>query len=183
MSRGRLPDLVSPHPLGERLPAMYQEDSFTQRLLAAMDQVLAPVLGSLDSLDAYLDPSLAPEDFLHWLAGWLGFALDELWPLERRRASLVEATTLYRVRGTAGGLAGYVELLTGGSVEITESGAAGYSTVTDAPLPGSPAFELVVRLRPPAGAPDLDLALLDALVKAAKPAHVVHRLEVVEAHS
>ena len=85
MSRGHLPDLVSPHPLGERLPALYQEDSFTQRLLAAMDQVLAPVLGSLDSLDAYLDPSLAPEDFLHWLAGWLGFALDESWPLERSK--------------------------------------------------------------------------------------------------
>ena len=182
MSRGPVPELASPHPLGERLPALYLEDSFTQRVLQAMDEVLAPVLACLDNLDAYLDPNLAPEDFVQWLTGWLGLGLDESWPLASRRASLVEATALYRVRGTAAGLAAYLELLTGTQVEITDSGGAAHSTVPDAPFPGSPTPELVVRLRAPAGVPAVDRALLDSLVAAAKPAHVVHRLEVVETH-
>jgi phage tail-like protein len=180
MSRGHLPGLASPHPLGERVPALYLDDSFALRLLEALDEVLAPVLGCLDNLDAYLDPDLAPEDFLQWLGGWLGLVLDDSWPLEKRRASVREATALHRVRGTGVGLAAYVWLLTGAHVEIIETGATAYSTVPDAPLPGSPGFELVVRLRLPEGATGLEVARLDALIAAAKPAHVAHRLEVVD---
>jgi phage tail-like protein len=181
MSRGHVPGLASPHPLGERLPSLYLEDSFVQRLLGALDEVLAPVLGCLDNLDAYLDPDLAPDDFILWVGGWLGLALDESWPLERRRASVAEAAALHRVRGTGAGLAAYVRLLTEGEVELVETGATAHSTAPDAPLPGSPGFELVVRLRLPGSAPAPDHARLDALIAAAKPAHVVHRLEVVEA--
>jgi hypothetical protein len=79
------------------------------------------------------------------------------------------------------GLTAYVWLLTGAHVEIIESGATAHSTVPDAPLPGSPGFELVVRLRLPEGASGVEVARLDALIAAAKPAHVVHRLEVVDA--
>jgi phage tail-like protein len=181
MSRGHLRGLATPHPLGERVPAVYLDDSFALRLLEALDEVLAPVLGCLDNLDAYLDPDLAPEDFLQWLGGWLGLALDESWPVERRRAAVREATTLYRVRGTGGGLAEFVGLLTGAQVEIVESGATAYSTLPDAPLPGSPGFELVVRLRLPPGAPAIEPARLDALIAMTKPAHVLHRLQVVDA--
>jgi phage tail-like protein len=181
MSRGHLPGLASPHPLGERVPALYLDDPFALRLLEALDEVLAPVLGCLDNLEAYLDPDLAPEDFLQWLGGWVGLVLDESWPLERRRASVREATALHRVRGTAVGLTAYVWLLTGAHVEIIESGATAHSTVPDAPLPGSPGFELVVRLRLPEGASGVEVARLDALIAAAKPAHVVHWLEVVDA--
>jgi phage tail-like protein len=181
MSRGHLPGLASPHPLGERVPALYLDDPFALRLLEALDEVLAPVLGCLDNLEAYLDPDLAPEDFLQWLGGWVGLVLDESWPLGRRRASVREATALHRVRGTAVGLTAYVWLLTGAHVEIIESGATAFATVPDAPLPGSPGFELVVRLRLPEGASGVEVARLDALIAAAKPAHVAHRLEVVDA--
>jgi phage tail-like protein len=138
MSRGHVPRLASPHPLGERLPSLYLEDSFVQRLLAALDEVLAPLLGSVDNLDAYLDPGIAPEDFLQWVGGWLGLDLDEAWPLEGRRAAVAAAAALHRVRGTAEGLAAYVRLLTDAEVEIAESGATFYSKTPDAPLPASP---------------------------------------------
>ena len=59
---------------------MYQDDSFALGFTAALDEVLAPVFNSLDNLDSYLDPELSPEDFLDWLAGWLGLVLDEDWP-------------------------------------------------------------------------------------------------------
>jgi phage tail-like protein len=177
MNRAYVAGLTSPHPLGERLPAMYLEDSFVQRLAAALDDVLAPVFASLDNLDAYLDPGLAPEDFLQWLGGWVGLALDESWPVERRRAVLAEAAGLYRVRGTARGLTAYLRLLTGAEVEVDETGGTAYSTTADAAPPGSPNFAMVVRLRAPEGR-ELDPARIEALVAAAKPAHVVHRIEL-----
>ena len=169
--------LPSAHPLGERLPAIYQEDGLLQRLLGALDEVLAPVFASLDNLDAYFDPDLAPEDFLQWLGTWVGMTIDESWPLERRRAALRQAVRLYRARGTAAGLAAHLRLLGAGDVEIMESGGTAYSTSADPPLPGAPGFQLVVRLRVPRGGV-VDAARVDALVAAAKPAHVVHRVEV-----
>ena len=178
MSRAHVPGLVSPHPLGERLPSMYLEDSLVQRLTAALDEVLAPIFSSLDNLGAYLDPDLAPDDFLQWLGGWVGMALDESWPVERRRAVLAQAVDLYRVRGTVLGLEAHLRLLTGAEVEIQETGGTAWSTSADAEPPGSPHFALQVRVRA-AGAAGLDAARLDALVTAAKPAHVVHRVELV----
>ena len=176
--RAGVPNLLSPHPLGDRLPAMYLEDSLVQRMTVAFDQVLAPIFSSLDNLEAYLDPDLAPEDFVLWLGDWVGLALDESWPVERRRAVLAAASGLYRVRGTARGLAAYLEILTGAEVKIEETGGTAYSTGSDIEPPGSPNFAMVVRIRPREGAA-LDMARLEALVTAAKPAHVVHRIEVV----
>ena len=178
MTRAHVPGLSSPHPMGDRLPAMYLDDSFVQRLTGALDEVLAPVLSSLDNLHAYLDPDLAPEDFVQWLGGWVGVTLDESWPPERRRAVLAEAVDLYRVRGTAGGLAASLRLLTGCDVEVEESGGTSYSRDAYPAVPGSEGFSLLVRLRPPAGV-ELSLARVEAMVSSAKPAHVVHRVEVV----
>ena len=180
MARAYVPGLPSPHPLGDRLPAMYLEDSLVQRMTVAFDEVLAPIFSSLDNLDAYVDPDLAPEDFLLWLGDWVGLSLDESWPVERRRAVLAAAAGLYRVRGTARGLAAYLQILTGAGVEIEETGGTAYSTGADVEPPGSPNFAMVVKLR--AGeVGHLDMARIEALVTAAKPAHVVHRIEVVSA--
>ncbi len=116
--RGLVRSLISPHPLGESLPALYQEDDFTQRFVSAFDAALAPIFASLDNLPAYLDPWLAPEDFLEWLGGWFGIVLDESWSTARRRALVSRAFEFYRLRGTAGGLKEQVEVLTGGSVDL-----------------------------------------------------------------
>lgn len=70
--RGVLPDLPSPVPLLHRLPGVLQEDDFLQRFLGAFDSGFAPVVATLDSLHAYVDPHLAPADFLDWLSGWVG---------------------------------------------------------------------------------------------------------------
>ncbi|MGG8406262.1 phage tail protein, partial [Streptomyces sp. 12297] len=73
MTRRRLvPGLPTPHPLGPQLPAVYAEDDTAQRITEALDEVLAPVLAVLDSLPAYFDPRLAPEDFGELLAAWVG---------------------------------------------------------------------------------------------------------------
>ena len=177
--RGLVAGLPSPHPLGPALPALYHDDSFAQRFLAGLDEVMAPIYSTIDNFDAYLDPHLTPHDFLSWLAGWVGIALDESWDEERRRAIVARAVELYRMRGTAAGLAGQVEIQTGGSVEIVENGATGWSVDPGGELPGSPEPLVVVRVTV-ADPKGVDAQRLDALVATAKPAHVLHRIEIVK---
>ena len=177
--RALVAGLPSAHPLGPSLPALYQDDDFAQRFLAGLDVVLAPIFSTLDNLDAYLDPNLAPDDFLAWLAGWVGIALDESWDESRRRAIVARAVELYRMRGTAIGLAGQVEIMTGGQVQIVENGATGWSVDPGGDLPGSPEPLVVVRVTVPEPKA-VDAGRLDAMVAAAKPAHVLHRIEIVK---
>jgi len=177
--RALVPGLRSPHPLGPVLPAIYQDDDFAQRLLDGLDAVVAPIYNTLDSFDAYLDPWLAPDDFLAWLAGWVGIALDESWDEARRRTIVARAVELYRMRGTAVGLAGQVEIQTGGSVEIQENGATAWSVDAGGEMPGSPDPLVLVRVTVP-DPKGIDAVKLDALVAAAKPAHIMHRIEIVK---
>jgi phage tail-like protein len=177
--RGVVKGLASPHPMGPALPALYQDDDFAQRFLGALDEVIAPIYSTLDNFDSYLDPRLTPDDFLSWLAGWVGIALDEGWDEERRRAIVARAAELYRMRGTAIGLAGQVEIQTGGRVEIAENGATGWSVDPGGELPGSPEPLVVVRVTVP-DPKAVDTQRLDALVSAGKPAHVLHRIEIVK---
>ena len=177
--RGLVTELATPHPLGETLPALYQDDELAQGFTWALDAILAPIFTSLDCLPAYLDPLLAPDDFLDWLGGWVGVTLDHTWPLERRRLMVASAVELYRHRGTAAGLAQQVAVFTGGRVEIVESGAAGWSKVANAAIPGDARPSLTVRVS--VADPDaVAMARLDAIVAAAKPAHVPHRLEILK---
>jgi len=177
--RALVPGLRSPHPLGPVLPAIYQDDDFAQRLLDGLDAVVAPIYNTLDNFDAYLDPWLTPADFLDWLAGWVGIALDDSWDENRRRAIVARAVDLYRMRGTAVALAGQVEIQTGGKVEIIENGATSWSVDPGGELPGSPEPLVVVRVTVP-DPKAVDGTRLDALVSAAKPAHVMHRIELVK---
>lgn len=175
--RGTIPRLMSAHPMDVYLPSVLQEDSFTAGFVAGLDEVLAPILASLDNLAAYIDPMLAPEDFLGWLAGWMGVEVDATWPLERRRRLVAAAVDLYRLRGTANGLRMQLELWTGGEVEITESGGVAWSQTHGGALPGEEWPRLAVRVTvdDPSQLPQ---RVLDDLVAAAKPAHVLHHAEV-----
>jgi phage tail-like protein len=176
--RGLVPGLPSPHPLGPALPGIYLEDDFTQRFVGALDEVLAPIFGTLDNFDSYLDPDLAPDDFVTWLGTWVGALLDESWSVDRRRAVVASAVDLYRMRGTAASLAAQIEIHTGGSVEIVENGGTAWSVDPGGELPGSPGPAMIVRVHVP-DPKAVDVGRLDALVGAAKPAHVAHQIEVV----
>jgi phage tail-like protein len=177
--RGTVDGYASPWPLLVHLPGLYQDDVLAGELTSAFDEVLAPVIGTIDNFSAYLDPALTPEDFLDWLAGWVGLLPDENWPIERRRAIVALAAELYRNRGTVKGLAMHVKLFAAGEVDIVENGAAAWSTTPDVAIPGTPEFSLVVRIKPSRKG-SVDKARLDALVAAAKPAHVPHAIEIVE---
>jgi phage tail-like protein len=178
MSRGTVAGLASAHPLGELLPGVYLEDSLAQRFTEGLDTVLAPVFLTLDCLDAYLDPWLTPPDFLPWLASWVGIELDETWPDTRRRAIVAAASGLHRDRGTRRGLIAYLRVLTGGEVELTESGGTRWSAEPDAAPPGTATAQLQVTVRV-SDPSSVNRARLDRAVCNARPAHLPYQVEVL----
>lgn len=178
--RRMVPGLASAVPLAARLPAVLQEDAFLQRFLMAFDDALAPVFTTLDGLGSYLDPRLAPEDFLGWLAEWVGVRLDESWTTARRRDVVANAATIHRRRGTTPGVADAVRLAVGGvlDVEVEDSGGTAWSATPGAELPGR--AQAILHLRVYATAlEDINVRRLEAIINAVKPAHVPHSWEIV----
>jgi phage tail-like protein len=176
--RGAAPSLRSPYPIGELMPAVFQEDPFVMRWTDGLDAVVSVVIATIDSLLSYIDPLLTPPDFLLWLAGWFDTALDENWPLERKRRAAAESVRLYRLRGTVAGLREQLELFTGGVVDIADSGGVTTSAMPTAPAtePAPPWVSIRVRVSDP---DDVSLPTLEGLIRAARPAHVLHALEVI----
>jgi phage tail-like protein len=175
--RAAVEGLAAPSSLAGGLPPSFFGSEFTGDLVAAFDDVLAPVFAVLDNLDAYLDPALTPEDFLPWLAGWMGVAVDERWEPARVREFLAGAAELFLWAGTRQGIARAVHAYTGVEPEIEESGGVAWSARPGAPYPGGRASRLVVRVV--TGDPELDPATVDQIVAGSKPAHLPHRVEVV----
>jgi phage tail-like protein len=173
--RGAVEGLEPPQSLAAALPSAFFGNDFTRELVSAFDEVIAPVFATLDDFDAYLDPRYAPEDFLRWLAGWLGVPLDERFPAERLRVHLADAVQAVLWRGTARGVAAAVRAYTGAPVEVVDTGGVGSSGRPLGDIPGDPRPLLVVRV--PAGA--VDVEVVDRIVAEVKPAHVAHRVEVI----
>lgn len=171
--------LGTPYPLVTLLPAFMQGDQFVSRMTAGLDEVIAPVISVLDCLDAYVDPLLAPPDFVEWLGAWVGTLLDDDWEDPKRRRSVLAAAALHRVRGTPAGLRAALELATGGTVEVVDPGRTAWSRApTD---PGTHAEDQVLVVRVLVDDPArVRRAALDELVAATKPAHLPHRIEVLQ---
>ncbi|MFB7008810.1 MULTISPECIES: phage tail protein [unclassified Streptomyces] len=169
--------LPTPHPLIEQLPAVYLEQDFLRRFLAALDDVLAPVLLSIDNLPAHLDPRSAPEDFLAWLARWVAVEPHEDHPVEQRRATVRGAVEQHSRRGTRRGLSEAVFLETGIEPDIVESGGTAWSSTPHTQFPGGLRPWVTVRVR--ASQPyQVDRVRLEELIRTEIPAHVGFDLEV-----
>lgn len=175
--RGHIDGARSPHPLGETLPGVLREDAFTQGLCDGLDEVLAPVLLSLDSFAAYLDLATAPADMLPWLAQWVGMAADHGQDPDLLRQQLRASREQHASRGTRRGIELAVRAAYGVAVRVEENGAAAWSAVPGAPLPGSPepSLRVTVRVSRPG---QVDPDALDAFVASVKPAHVPHETSV-----
>lgn len=96
------------------LPAVFGAEpvsaDFTDRWLALFDREFRAIETTIDRQARLFDPLACPagppskRDFLSWLAGWVGVALERNWPEERRRAYLKAAPRLFPWRGTLKGL-------------------------------------------------------------------------------
>lgn len=193
VARGTVAELPSPHPLGYLLPAAFQADvegplppkapsnrSFALRWCDGLDEVLAPVFLVLDCLEAYVTPSLAPPDFVRWLAAWVGLDVDDTWDDARLRSLVADAVAVAHLSGTPEGLRRLVEAYVGTTPEILDPGAVTTSDTPGAPVGGTDDATVVVRVPATLDRP-VDVARLEALVRRAVPIQFQTRVEVVPA--
>jgi phage tail-like protein len=172
--RGHLDGLVTPHPLGPQLPALLQEDEFVQRMMLAFDEVLAPVLLTLDNLQAHVDPRTCPEDWVDWLAEWLAVPTAGPTELAQRRSRVAGAYVEHVAGGTLQGLEAALEGALSGSVDVEDSGGTDWSPVPGGPLPGSAEPVVTIRVRADGVSEEQVTSLVSELV----PAHVRVEVEV-----
>ena len=175
--RGLIEGLETPHPIGMELPGLFQDDDFSLRFTAALDDVLAPIYLTLDAIEAYVDPWLAPADFLSWLSEWMGIPIEEDLPDQQKRMLVARAATFYGWAGTARGIADVVEAYTGVRPEVEDTGGASWSSIPGGDLPGNDQFAVTVRLRtddPSA----IDKRRIERLLAGFVPASVLTTVEV-----
>jgi phage tail-like protein len=177
--RALIDDLPTPAPLATILPSMLREDPFARRLCSGLDEVLAPVLLSLDSFPAYLDVDTIPEDMLPWLAQWLGVSVDPSRDTSGQRELVAQAGELHLARGTRAGITLAVRTALGIDVAVSETGAAAWSPEAGGVLPGEAVPRVVITV-PATAAAGLDPERLDAVIRSAVPAHVRYRVQVAE---
>jgi len=156
------------------LPGLFQSDDFLGRFMLVFETILGPIERTVANIPYLFDPHLVPREMLPWLGSWLGLALDERWPEERRRELLASAARLYAWRGTRRGLSEFIRLYTGVTPEIIEP------TPTEVSANRDLAFRVTVRLRPPAGVV-IDREILERIIDAEKPAFAAATLELLEA--
>lgn len=180
------------------LPGLYSQDELMGRFLMLFESFWAPIDKQIETMPFYFDPALTTPEFLPWLASWLDLALDERLPLDRQRRLVQSAVSLYRQRGTKSGLQKFLEIYTGGQVEIIEHRARNLRLGPDARLgPGIAlgrtnvphTFTVKLRLPPLSeGADDRERArkalerrrAIETLIESEKPAHTAYTLVIEE---
>jgi phage tail-like protein len=108
--------------LARELPRPLAEDEFTGRFLRIFEDIGGGLRSRIGRFHHDLDPGLAPPEFLRWMAGWLGMALDPSLPEEHQRSLVRAAGPMFPLRGTKRGLQGLLEAFTQSKVEITDGG-------------------------------------------------------------
>lgn len=120
--RGSVVGLPVVRPIVRQLPAIYQEHLFVEQFTAGLDDVTAPAHNVLDCLHAYIDPAVAPPDFVQWLGDWIGLHLDEDWSTDRSRRLVASAVEMFAKRGTTAGLCKEIALYTDGVAHVDDPG-------------------------------------------------------------
>ena len=158
--------------------------TFLRRFLLLLEDLVTPVERILDAIHWYFDPTLAPEDFLPWLASWVDLALDENWPVERRRQLIRSAASLYRWRGTRRGLTEHLRLYTGivprieehfSGVRLGDGQRLGFDTILGEGTGHT--FTVTLEVEDLA---DLDPQHVRRIIEAEKPAHTGYLLRIVQ---
>lgn len=182
------------------LPALFHEDERFKELLGPFAWILLGRNGpdpeepgleqAVDDLPRLFDPGRTPEEFLPWLAEWVALSLDPELETGVQRRLVASAVEFYRHRGTRGNLEELLELVTGGTVTVTEPAPTGLqlgvtaSMGVDTYLGDATAHLFHVEVEIPEGdgsgedARDRSRRIVTRFVDLEKPAHTTYRLVV-----
>lgn len=175
------------------LPELYREVDFVGRLLKVFELAFEPDVQTLNGLWAYLNPRLAPQGLLPFLAHWVGWQISPDLSLNQQRDLIARALEIYRWRGTRRGLRLSLHLATGLPLE-PESGTAPAIAIQEtfgaglvlgetrfgpeAVMGGTKPFHFTVTLRQPPGL-DLDETLVRKTIEQEKPAFCTYDLVIL----
>lgn len=176
------------------LPSIYQDDDLMGRLLMLFESFLAPLEQRIDHMPNYLDARMTPAEMMPWLASWTGLVLDSELSETQRRKLLWNAGSLYLRRGTRGELQEYLEIITGGKVEVIDSpgfrlGQKTYLGLGIALGQGNLPYTFSVTVRLPSPPADFDdeersRSIQDlerkvrTVINMEKPAHTDYKLQI-----
>jgi hypothetical protein len=202
------------HPKGRYLrylPELYAEDDFMGRFLMLFESFWAPVERQVAGIENYFDPQLAPAAFLPWLASWLGLELVDApdTPLRNGSPNRNEVPGAFGApspldpicgavgsgRGTSGSLKTFLEIYTGGKVEIIEHRANDLRLGKMAILGPNIAlgtgnrphtFTVTLRLLPPESGPEAARRraelrrTVEQIINEQRPAHTSYTLQIAD---
>lgn len=163
----------SPFPLEGQIPAMLADDPLVCAFLRALDEVMAPVIHTLDCFDAYLDPRLAPPDMTAYLGSWVLADIDNIWDEAAIRDDVAHAHQRASWSGTAHAIRSRLVPREASTVEIDDSGATLVSVSPTSPADWTNAEAPAVRVRIDAA----DIDRVRHIVSRLVPAHVMHEVE------
>lgn len=156
-----------------QLPMGMLDDDFLRRFVGIFQEMASSLLDGADNLDNVVDVTVTPAPLVPWLGSWLGItSIDASLPHELQRRIVRETARMLAWRGTRRGLEAFLSLITGGPVEVVESG--GVRREGEAPA-AAPA--VVMRVASTGWVPEEDFV---TLVRDELPAHVGFALFVGE---
>ncbi len=178
--RALIPGLASPFPLRDYVPAMLAGDRVTNLFLDTFDEVLAPIISTLDCYSAYLDADLAPMDFVDYMSTWLLVSTEQGWTDSMKRQALANAVPRSRWRGTTQSISDRVTELFAGTCKVTDSGNVSTANEFEDPStwPASNSPQVTVTFTPTKGATVKESDIRTAL-QSVLPAHVQLVVKVV----
>ena len=183
---------VSQRSLCDFLPGIYRTVTYeghthVKDLLWIFRHMFDSVSREVDDIPAMFDPYTTPRDFLPWLAGWIGFVLDEDWPEGKKRYLLRRALDYYRIRGTVKGLKLFLSIFTGVEPEIIENAwpFRGFQIEVNSTMDMDTIIFPVVNLShcfiveiplAPEDVTDYMIIKIHDIIRAEKPAHTMYYL-------
>lgn len=155
------------HPdwLVNQLPVGMLGNDFFVRFVSIFQEMAETLMASADQVEHLPDAAVTPAPLLTYLASWIDVqTVDESLPEELQRLILQSSAKALALRGTRRGLTKYLEMLSGGPVEVEDGGGVW-------PEGGAPDDVAWVRMSVP-GTGHLSEDEFVALVRDEIPAHV-----------
>lgn len=171
------------------LPEIYQkadEDSFLERYLGIFQTIYEDLNDAIRQMPQNFDVETAQGDYLVWLAKWLGIEDSYIWSEKQLRQLLYNGVSLYKRRGTRGGLKDFVALYTGEVPFIVENHQLQYFRKDKRRfeklqrLYGSSAYSFTVLVREQAVASRWKQKALIKIIEDIKPVQMEWRLVIIK---
>ena len=154
-----------------QLPDGMLSDDFFRRYVKIFQHLADTYLDQIDAIEHVFDPSVAPLPMVGAMGRWIGLDyLDEEIPPAAQRRVVKRYSALVGARGTAKGLQGLLEALTGAPVDVSDRGGVFYGR--PAPVETDPHVDIAVGPGATADPVKLDDADLVRIARRELPAAV-----------